>query len=134
MLLKNGICVCIRVCVLFHILFHRGLSSDASGTLLVLLRIRVCLCWSQTPTPSLPNPSPLTVTSLFSVSAATSQTDVLQESTSELLERKKDLEVLQNLLKEISSHGLPGDKALVFEKTNNLSKKFKEMEDTVKEK
>ncbi|XP_070633858.1 dystonin isoform X24 [Bos indicus] len=58
----------------------------------------------------------------------------MQESTSELLERKKDLEVLQNLLKEISSHGLPGDKALIFEKTNNLSKKFKEMEDTVKEK
>ncbi|XP_073666993.1 dystonin isoform X21 [Tursiops truncatus] len=58
----------------------------------------------------------------------------MQESTSELLERRKDLEVLQNLLKEISSHGLPGDKALVFEKTNNLSKKFKEMEDTVKEK
>ncbi|XP_045019385.1 dystonin isoform X25 [Bubalus bubalis] len=58
----------------------------------------------------------------------------MQESTSELLERKKDLEVLQNLLKEISSHGLPGDKALVFEKTNNLSKKFMEMEDTVKEK
>uniref|UniRef100_A0A8C3WDJ7 Dystonin n=1 Tax=Catagonus wagneri TaxID=51154 RepID=A0A8C3WDJ7_9CETA len=58
----------------------------------------------------------------------------LQESTSELQECKKDLEVLQNLLKEISSHGLPGDKALVFEKTNNLSKKFREMEDTVKEK
>ncbi|XP_060018503.1 dystonin isoform X7 [Lagenorhynchus albirostris] len=58
----------------------------------------------------------------------------MQESTSELLERRKDLEVLQNLLKEISSHGLPGDTALVFEKTNNLSKKFKEMEDTVKEK
>ena len=29
---------------------------------------------------------------------------------------------------------MPGDKALVFEKTNNLSKKFMEMEDTVKEK
>ncbi|XP_066862027.1 dystonin isoform X33 [Kogia breviceps] len=58
----------------------------------------------------------------------------MQESTSELLEHRKDLEVLQNLLKEISSHGLPGDKALVFEKTNNLSKKFKEIEDTVKEK
>ncbi|XP_059967264.1 LOW QUALITY PROTEIN: dystonin-like [Mesoplodon densirostris] len=58
----------------------------------------------------------------------------MQESTSELLERRKDLEVLHNLLKEISSYGLPGDKALVFEKTNNLSKKFKEMEDTVKEK
>ncbi|KAL2791996.1 dystonin isoform 3 [Daubentonia madagascariensis] len=58
----------------------------------------------------------------------------MQESTSEFLEHKKDLEVLHGLLKEISSHGLPGDKALVFEKTNNLSKKFKEMEDTIKEK
>ncbi|KAL0622228.1 Dystonin, partial [Plecturocebus cupreus] len=58
----------------------------------------------------------------------------MQESTSEFLEHKKDLEVLHSLLKEISSHGLPGDKALVFEKTNNLSKKFKEIEDTIKEK
>ncbi|XP_004696396.1 dystonin isoform X6 [Echinops telfairi] len=58
----------------------------------------------------------------------------MQESTSEFLQHKKDLEVLQNLLKEISSHGLPGDKALVFEKTNNLSKQFKEMEDTIKDK
>ncbi|XP_036271365.1 dystonin isoform X25 [Pipistrellus kuhlii] len=58
----------------------------------------------------------------------------MQESTSEFLEHKKDLEVLQSLLKDISNHGLPGDKALVFEKTNNLSKKFKEMEDTIKEK
>ncbi|XP_028365143.1 dystonin isoform X17 [Phyllostomus discolor] len=58
----------------------------------------------------------------------------MQESTSEFLQRKKDLEVLHSLLKEISNHGLPGDKALVFEKTNNLSKKFKEMEDTIKEK
>ncbi|XP_054425483.1 dystonin isoform X4 [Pteronotus mesoamericanus] len=58
----------------------------------------------------------------------------MQESTSEFLEHKKDLEVLQSLLKEISNHGLPGDKALVFEKTNNLSKKFNEMEDTIKEK
>ncbi|XP_058517880.1 dystonin isoform X4 [Ochotona princeps] len=58
----------------------------------------------------------------------------MQESTSEFLEHKKDLEVLHGLLKEIASQGLPGDKALVFEKTNNLSKKFKEMEDTIKEK
>ncbi|XP_033073413.1 dystonin isoform X20 [Trachypithecus francoisi] len=58
----------------------------------------------------------------------------MQESTSEFLEHKKDLEVLHSLLKEISSHGLPSDKALVFEKTNNLSKKFKEMEDTINEK
>uniref|UniRef100_A0A667GYA7 Dystonin n=1 Tax=Lynx canadensis TaxID=61383 RepID=A0A667GYA7_LYNCA len=58
----------------------------------------------------------------------------MQESTSEFLEHKKDLEALHSLLKEISSHGLPGDKALVFEKTNNLSKKFKEMEHTIKQK
>ncbi|XP_048203528.1 dystonin isoform X3 [Perognathus longimembris pacificus] len=58
----------------------------------------------------------------------------MQESTSEFLERKNDLEALHGLLKEICNHGLPGDKALVFEKTNNLSKKFKEMEDTIKEK
>ncbi|XP_029425971.1 dystonin isoform X11 [Nannospalax galili] len=58
----------------------------------------------------------------------------VQESTTKFLEHKKDLEALHSLLKEISSHGLPGDKALVFEKTNNLSKKFKEMEDTIKEK
>ncbi|KAM5324537.1 dystonin isoform 8-T8 [Glossophaga mutica] len=58
----------------------------------------------------------------------------MQESASEFLQRKEDLEVLHSLLKEISNHGLPGDKALVFEKTNNLSKKFKEMEDTIKEK
>lgn len=63
-------------------------------------------------------------------------TDVnaLQESTAKFLEHRKDLEALHSLLKEISSHGLPGDKALVFEKTNNLSKKFKEMEDTIQEK
>ncbi|XP_040585382.1 dystonin isoform X4 [Mesocricetus auratus] len=58
----------------------------------------------------------------------------MQESTTKFLEHKKDLETLHSLLKEISSHGLPGDKALVFEKTNNLSKKFKELEDTIQEK
>ncbi|XP_017452273.1 dystonin isoform X24 [Rattus norvegicus] len=58
----------------------------------------------------------------------------MQESTTKFLEHRKDLEALHSLLKEISSHGLPGDKALVFEKTNNLSKKFKELEDTIQEK
>ncbi|XP_017170178.1 dystonin isoform X9 [Mus musculus] len=58
----------------------------------------------------------------------------MQESTAKFLEHRKDLEALHSLLKEISSHGLPGDKALVFEKTNNLSRKFKEMEDTIQEK
>ncbi|XP_052048819.1 dystonin isoform X8 [Apodemus sylvaticus] len=61
-------------------------------------------------------------------------TQQMQESTTKFLEHRKDLEALHSLLKEISSHGLPGDKALVFEKTNNLSKKFKEMEDTIQEK
>ncbi|XP_060225826.1 dystonin isoform X15 [Meriones unguiculatus] len=58
----------------------------------------------------------------------------MQESTAKFVEHKKDLEALHSLLKEISSHGLPGDKALVFEKSNNLSKKFKEMEDAIQEK
>ncbi|XP_055462411.1 dystonin isoform X3 [Psammomys obesus] len=58
----------------------------------------------------------------------------MQESTAKFIEHKKDLEALHSLLKEISSHGLPGDKALVFEKSNNLSKKFKEMEDAIQEK
>ncbi|XP_075411065.1 dystonin isoform X3 [Tenrec ecaudatus] len=58
----------------------------------------------------------------------------MQESTSEFFQHKKDLEVLQNLLKETPSHGLPGDKALLFEKTKNLSKQFKEMEDAIRDK
>ncbi|EHB11726.1 Bullous pemphigoid antigen 1, isoforms 1/2/3/4/5/8 [Heterocephalus glaber] len=60
--------------------------------------------------------------------------DVTELSQYMQAKHKKDLEALHNLLMEISSQGLPGDKALVFEKTNNLSKKFKEMEDTIKEK
>ncbi|XP_036623907.1 dystonin isoform X4 [Trichosurus vulpecula] len=58
----------------------------------------------------------------------------IEESSNEVLECKKDLETLQNLLKELSIHGFPGDKALLLEKTNTLSKKFKELEDTIKEK
>ncbi|XP_072498610.1 dystonin isoform X6 [Notamacropus eugenii] len=58
----------------------------------------------------------------------------IQESSNEVLECKKDLETLQNLLKELSIHGFPGDKALLLEKTNTLSKKFKELENTIKEK
>uniref|UniRef100_A0A8B9TET8 Dystonin n=1 Tax=Anas platyrhynchos TaxID=8839 RepID=A0A8B9TET8_ANAPL len=45
-----------------------------------------------------------------------------------------NLEVLQQLLEELSFHALPGDKALVVEKVNALSKKFREVEETVKEK
>uniref|UniRef100_A0A8C3RHT7 Dystonin n=1 Tax=Cyanoderma ruficeps TaxID=181631 RepID=A0A8C3RHT7_9PASS len=52
----------------------------------------------------------------------------------ELAQHKKDLEVLKHLLEELSFHALPGDKALVLEKVNALSKKFKEVEETIKEK
>ncbi|NXC39056.1 DYST protein, partial [Penelope pileata] len=58
----------------------------------------------------------------------------MQEASVELAQHKKDLEVLQNLLEELSFHALPGDKALVLEKVNALSKKFREVEETVKEK
>ncbi|XP_072188963.1 dystonin isoform X15 [Excalfactoria chinensis] len=58
----------------------------------------------------------------------------VQEASVELAKHKKDLEVLQNLLEELSLHALPGDKALVLEKVNALSKKFREVEETVKEK
>lgn len=51
-----------------------------------------------------------------------------------MAQHKKDLEVLQQLLEELSLHALPGDKALVVEKVNALSKKFREVEETVKEK
>uniref|UniRef100_A0A8C3KU52 Dystonin n=1 Tax=Chrysolophus pictus TaxID=9089 RepID=A0A8C3KU52_CHRPC len=58
----------------------------------------------------------------------------MQEASIELAKHKKDLEILQNLLEELSLHALPGDKALVLEKVNALSKKFREVEETVKEK
>ncbi|XP_039423967.1 dystonin isoform X16 [Corvus cornix cornix] len=58
----------------------------------------------------------------------------MQEASVELAQHKKDLEVLKKLLEELSFHALPGDKALVLEKVNALSKKFKEVEETIKEK
>ncbi|NXD96172.1 DYST protein, partial [Chaetorhynchus papuensis] len=58
----------------------------------------------------------------------------MQEASVELAQHKKDLEVLKKLLEELSCHALPGDKALVLEKVNALSKKFKEVEETIKEK
>ncbi|XP_075270747.1 dystonin isoform X7 [Opisthocomus hoazin] len=58
----------------------------------------------------------------------------MQEASVEMAQHKKDLEVLQQLLEELSFHALPGDKALVLEKVNTLSKKFREVEETVKEK
>ncbi|XP_025033490.1 dystonin isoform X3 [Python bivittatus] len=58
----------------------------------------------------------------------------VQETNTELMEQKKDLEVLQHLIEELSPHALPGDKSLVLEKVNALSKKFREMEETIREK
>ncbi|NXM51106.1 DYST protein, partial [Gymnorhina tibicen] len=58
----------------------------------------------------------------------------MQEASVELAQHKKDLEVLKKLLEELSFHALPGDKALVLEKVNALSKKFREVEETIKEK
>ncbi|XP_030044696.1 dystonin-like [Microcaecilia unicolor] len=58
----------------------------------------------------------------------------MQETNDEVTDHKKHLEVLQQLLEEISIHGLSGDQALVLEKVNTLSKKFKDLEETVKEK
>ncbi|XP_050172340.1 dystonin isoform X5 [Myiozetetes cayanensis] len=58
----------------------------------------------------------------------------MQEASVELAQHKKDLEVLKQLVEELSFHALPGDKALVSEKVNALSKKFKEVEETIKEK
>nr|XP_056712073.1 dystonin [Euleptes europaea] len=58
----------------------------------------------------------------------------MQEINSELAEQKKDLEALQHLVEELSSHAVPGDKSLVLEKVNTLSKKFRAMEETVREK
>ncbi|NXU54828.1 DYST protein, partial [Turnix velox] len=58
----------------------------------------------------------------------------MQEASIELAQHKKDLEVLQQLFEELAFHATPGDKALVLEKVNALSKKYREVEETVKEK
>ena len=58
----------IRIYILFHTLFHYGLSQDIEYSspcytigpccLSVLYKI-LCICQSQTPNPSLPHPLPL---------------------------------------------------------------------------
>ncbi|XP_058032823.1 dystonin isoform X17 [Ahaetulla prasina] len=58
----------------------------------------------------------------------------VQETNTELMEQKRDLEVLQHLIEELSPHALPGDKSLVLEKVNVLSKKFRDMEEMIQEK
>lgn len=44
------------------------------------------------------------------------------------------MENLHRLAEELCVHGLPGDKALVLEKVNSLSKMFKDLEETVRAK
>ncbi|XP_042313307.1 dystonin [Sceloporus undulatus] len=64
----------------------------------------------------------------------TEMSQYVQETNTELTEQKRDLEVLQHLIEELSPHALPGDKSLVLEKVNALSKKFREVEETIREK
>uniref|UniRef100_A0A8C7EAU4 Dystonin n=1 Tax=Nothoprocta perdicaria TaxID=30464 RepID=A0A8C7EAU4_NOTPE len=63
-----------------------------------------------------------------------SEVSQYMQASIELAQHKKDLEVLQQLLEELSLHALPGDKAVVLEKVTALSKKFREVEETLKEK
>ncbi|MEE6476572.1 hypothetical protein FKM82_011128 [Ascaphus truei] len=58
----------------------------------------------------------------------------MQETSTELIHHKKDMEDLQKLLEELCVYGAPGDKALVWEKVNTLLKKFQDLEETVKAK
>ncbi|XP_077343968.1 dystonin isoform X18 [Lithobates pipiens] len=58
----------------------------------------------------------------------------MQETSNELQEHKKSMENLHRLVEELCVHGLPGDKALVLEKVNSLSKMFKDLEETVRAK
>ncbi|XP_073482804.1 dystonin isoform X13 [Aquarana catesbeiana] len=58
----------------------------------------------------------------------------MQETSNELQEHKKSMENLHRLAEELCVHGLPGDKALVLEKVNSLSKMFKDLEETVRAK
>nr|XP_060608766.1 dystonin isoform X25 [Anolis sagrei ordinatus] len=64
----------------------------------------------------------------------TEMSQYVQETNTELMEQKKDLEVLQHLIEELSTHALPADKSLVLEKVNALLKKFKEVEEAIQEK
>ncbi|XP_066460148.1 dystonin isoform X8 [Eleutherodactylus coqui] len=58
----------------------------------------------------------------------------MQETSSELQEQKSSLEDLHTLVDEICVHAVPGDKALVLEKVNTMSKRFQELEETVRAK
>nr|XP_016852514.1 PREDICTED: dystonin isoform X9 [Anolis carolinensis] len=63
----------------------------------------------------------------------TEMSQYVQETSTELMEQKKDLKVLQHLIEELSPHALPADKSLVLEKVNALLKKFKEVEEAIQE-
>ncbi|XP_068137517.1 dystonin isoform X15 [Hyperolius riggenbachi] len=58
----------------------------------------------------------------------------MQETNSELREQKKNLDDLHNLVESVCVHALPGDKALVMEKVKSMSKRFQDLEETVKTK
>ncbi|XP_041108033.1 dystonin-like isoform X4 [Polyodon spathula] len=59
---------------------------------------------------------------------------LIQDTNVELSDHAKDVELLQNLSKELAEASPEGSNVHILEKVDNLSKKFKEFEDTVKEK
>ncbi|MGH0168380.1 UNVERIFIED_CONTAM: hypothetical protein FKN15_066192 [Acipenser sinensis] len=59
---------------------------------------------------------------------------LIQDTNVELPDHAKDVELLQNLSKELAEASPEGSNVHILEKVDNLSKKFKEFEDTVKEK
>ncbi|XP_069830585.1 dystonin isoform X4 [Dendropsophus ebraccatus] len=58
----------------------------------------------------------------------------MQETSSEMLDQKKSLEDLHQLVDELCVYAVPGDKALVLEKVNTMLKRFQDLEETVKAK
>ncbi|KAM9316059.1 dystonin [Gastrophryne carolinensis] len=58
----------------------------------------------------------------------------MKETSNEVQENKKSLEDLHRLVEELCMHALPGDKALVLEKVNSMSKRFQDLEEAVKAK
>ncbi|XP_041107393.1 dystonin-like [Polyodon spathula] len=59
---------------------------------------------------------------------------LMQDTNAELLDHAKDVELLRNLSKELAEASPEESNVRILEKVDNLSKKFKEFEDTFKEK
>ncbi|XP_058879934.1 dystonin-like isoform X20 [Acipenser ruthenus] len=59
---------------------------------------------------------------------------LIQDTNAELSDYAKDVELLRNLSKELAEASPEGSNVRILEKVDNLSKKFKEFEDTFKEK